>query len=220
MAREHIVASAKTALAILTWIALNEVLPPVTNDVQKVGRTLAGVVAAAVIVELMLTVVLWRPHLRFRVEALYDSGSPVGTPVRSSPFTPPLLGGSAWFLVYVEYNCRGLIAKAMGWGLRAPGTSLELIIEPVGVATVTVEKPSGAEIRSLTQGRRGAVVVLPAPLTGGDFAVFQLEVRPVMQPAPLLLTAKAKLRPKGAGWGRFRLRVARLSCDLREIRFV
>lgn len=202
---------------MLTWIFLDATLPEVDNDAVNVLRTLAGIGLATAAAYVALAVIQWRPRLHLQVESLLDAHSQVGRPIDAEPFTPPLIRGSAWFLVYAAYDCTGPVASFIGAALALPGHTVELKFEPAEGLMVNIEQVNGARVTPLAQGRRGVAIALPSPLPKGRFAVFQLEYRPVVQPAPLPVTATASL-VRAQVKGRRRLRWVRMISDLKTIR--
>jgi hypothetical protein len=173
-----------------------------------------GAAIATAIVYVAIIFIQWRPCLRLSFESLYDVTSPVGRRVETNPFTPTMIGASAWFLVRVIYECRGPIAAAIGKGFSHPGHSLELRFEPPSGLRVNVEKPNGARVTSLRQGRRGVAIELPSPLPKGNFAAFQIEVIPERAPVPLPLVAKLVV-VQGTGPAKRRLALVRTRSDLK-----
>jgi hypothetical protein len=208
--------ASRTAAAVLAWIALNELLP--TTKTQAVGalRTLGAVVLATAAVYLPVVIFQWRPRLHVRAEYLHDPTSPVGMPVDRSPFPARLTTGSIWFRIYVEYECRGPIARRMAAGMSNAGNALELAFGPANGLLVNAEPANGADVTPLSQGRRGVSVALPSPPPKGAFAVFQVELKPVTAPVALPLVAKVSF-VRAPGNGTRRLRMLHTSSDIERV---
>jgi hypothetical protein len=190
----------QTAAAVGVWLALERYLPTVENRGGAAAIEVFQVLVSAAAVHLAATLVHVRPKLRFTFEWLVSPDHPHGEIVRDKEFRVTPIQGSVWFRIRAAYVRRGPIARWVARGFLDREPCVELTFEPAPVVLVNVERAVGTDVEQLSQGQRGARVRLPAGLTPGEFAAFQIEIRPALPPlaVPLRSTMKLVLKPTNA----------------------